>query len=200
MANRRRVAGFETAMPGSGLYWERPFMGRLTKIILATVVIIPMLMVAGVILVLPRLNLAGLVALRATATLGRTVSIDSIRVSPGQILDVEIRGVRLDNIQGGGDPAMATLASLSANVEWPPLLRGSVVIRRGSGRAFAGAGTQCAASGQLAARRRKPGCRLRASRAAVRPRQHAGDPRPSHCPQPGRVSDKHGKRIPRPAG
>ena len=101
-------------------------MGRLTKIILATVVIIPMLMVAGVILALPRLNLASLVALRATATLGRTVAIDSVRVSPGQILDVEIRGVRLDNIQGGGDPAMATLASLSANVELLPLLRGSV--------------------------------------------------------------------------
>ena len=59
-------------------------MGRLTKIILATVVIIPMLVVAGVILALPRLNLAGLVAGRATATLGRIVAIDSVRVSPGR--------------------------------------------------------------------------------------------------------------------
>ena len=66
-------------------------MGR--KIILATVVVIPVLVVAGVVVALPRLNLAGPVARRATATLGRTVAIESVRVSPGRILDVEIRGV-----------------------------------------------------------------------------------------------------------
>ncbi len=105
-------------------------MRRRTKIILGILAGIPMLAVIAAFVVVPRIELASLVASRATAELGRTVTIRSLRVSPGLNIRAELRGARLDNIEGGSRPAMVEVASLSAEVELLPLLRGAVVLPR----------------------------------------------------------------------
>ena len=66
----------------------------------------------------------------ATTVLGRHVSLESLGVSLDKSLHIELRGARLGNIPGGSNPAMATLARLSAELEAEPLMSGSVVVQR----------------------------------------------------------------------
>ena len=88
---------------------------------------------------------------------------------------MELRDARLGNMPGGTDPAMATLASLSAEIDAPSLMNGSVVVRRAEcGRALAAAGTQRAIWRQLGFRHwplavTHPGGAAATGRAARRP-------------------------------
>jgi hypothetical protein len=85
---------------------------------------------AALVLVVPRLDLAGFAAALATASLGRTVAIDSLRVEPGRLVRITLRGARIDNIEGGSDPAMATLAGLEGELALLPLLQGRLEFSR----------------------------------------------------------------------
>ena len=60
---------------------------------------------------------------------GRQVSLESLRISLNESLRVELRDATLGDMPDGGDPAMATLASLSAEIDAPSLMSGSVVVR-----------------------------------------------------------------------
>lgn len=105
-------------------------MSRRTRIILGVLLALPLLAIAAVFIVLPRLDLAALAAGRATASLGRTVTIDTLRITPGLATTVEIRGASLANIEGGSAPQMATLETATAVLDLLPLLRGAVVLRQ----------------------------------------------------------------------
>lgn len=104
-------------------------MSRRTKLILGVLLAVPLLGLAAIFVILPQIDLASRVAARGTAALGRSLTIDSLRLSPGLRTTVEIRGARLANIEGGSAPHMATLASATATLDLLPLLRGQVVLR-----------------------------------------------------------------------
>lgn len=86
--------------------------------------------IAAAWLLIGRYDFAGFAAARASAALGRTVTIGGLHVTPGRWIAVELGGVRLDNIAGGSRPAMFELGHLSAEVEALSLLRGPVAVRR----------------------------------------------------------------------
>ena len=77
---------------------------------------------------LPRLELAGFAAGRATAMLGRAVTIESLRLTPGERLRVVLRGVKLANIEGGTRDDMLRLDALTAELDLMALLRGTPVL------------------------------------------------------------------------
>jgi uncharacterized protein involved in outer membrane biogenesis len=103
-------------------------MGRRGWIIVGVLAGLPVLMVGAALLVLPRLELAGLAAGYASHALGRTVTVESLRVSPGLPARVALRGLRVANIEGGTRPEMIVLSRLDATVAPWPLLRGRVAL------------------------------------------------------------------------
>ncbi|GGJ26202.1 AsmA family protein [Neoroseomonas lacus] len=105
-------------------------MRRRTKIILGVLLAVPLLAIAATFVILPRLDLAAHAAARATASLGRTVTIEALRITPGLTTTVDIRGASLANIEGGSAPQMATLETATAVLDLLPLLRGEVVLRQ----------------------------------------------------------------------
>ncbi len=108
-------------------------MARRTKIILGLVLAVPVLAIAtlvALIVILPRIDLAERAAARLSASLGRTVTIESLRVQPGLTTTVALRGLSLANIDGGSAPQMATLATASATLDLLPLLHGLIVLRQ----------------------------------------------------------------------
>ena len=111
-------------------------MSRRSKIILGVVLAVPLLAMAAVFVVLPRLDLAAQAAARATAALGRTVTIGSLRITPGLTTTVAIRDARLANIEGGSAPQMATLETATAVLDLLPLLHGEVVLRQVQAEGF----------------------------------------------------------------
>ncbi|WP_376087870.1 hypothetical protein ACE7GA_15085 [Roseomonas sp. CCTCC AB2023176] len=90
----------------------------------------PVLALAALAIALPRIELAGLAASRLSASLGRPVSIESLRVTPGRSLTVTARGLRLDNIPGGTRPAMAEAATVTTVLDPATLLGGPITVRR----------------------------------------------------------------------
>ena len=60
---------------------------------------------------------------------GGQVSLEVLRISLNENMHVELRGARLGDMSDGGDPAMGTLASLSAEIDAPSLITGPVVVR-----------------------------------------------------------------------
>ena len=76
-----------------------------------------------------RYDLAPLAAGRLTASFERKVTIGSLHVTPGRWLHVELRDFRLANLPTGTQPLMATMASVSADIEAISLLRGPLVMR-----------------------------------------------------------------------
>lgn len=111
-------------------------MSRRSKIILGILVGLPLLALLAAMVVVPRIELGPTVAARATAALGREVTVASLRVSPGLSIGVALRGARLANIEGGTRPAMAEVASLDATIDLLPLLRGEVVLRDAAADGF----------------------------------------------------------------
>jgi uncharacterized protein involved in outer membrane biogenesis len=112
-------------------------MTRRSKIILGVVVALPLIAsaaaVAAVFLVLPRMDLAGRVAARLTAELSRSVTIDSVKVTPGLTTTVALRGLAIANLDGGSAPRMLTLRAATARLDIMPLLRGLIVLRQVEG-------------------------------------------------------------------
>ncbi len=80
-------------------------------------------------LLIGRFDLGPFAARWASASLGRTVTVASLHVTPGRWLTIELDGVRLDNIAGGTAPTMAELRHVTAEVEAVSLARGPVMIR-----------------------------------------------------------------------
>ncbi len=111
-------------------------MRRRTKIILGVLVGLPVLSVGAALLVVPRVDLGPMVAARASAALGREVTVGSLHVSPGLTTAVALRGARLANIEGGTRPAMAEVARLDATLDLLALLRGEVVLRDAAADGF----------------------------------------------------------------
>jgi len=111
--------------------WSPPLRRLLPVILLSLLALVLVVVAAGIgaILYGPRWELAGFAARRATAALGREVTIGSLHVTPGRWLRVEVRDARLANIPGGTQPEMATLGRLSAEVEARSLLFGPPVLR-----------------------------------------------------------------------
>ncbi|BDG70829.1 AsmA family protein [Roseomonas fluvialis] len=105
-------------------------MGRRVKWIIGVVLALPLLAAAALIVALPRIDLAAMASARATASLGRSLTIESLRVTPGRSIAIVVRGVRLDNIEGGSAPAMMELATAEAEIDLAALLRGTVLVRR----------------------------------------------------------------------
>jgi uncharacterized protein involved in outer membrane biogenesis len=103
---------------------------RRAKLAVAVIAVLLVLAGAGLFLVVPRLDLAGFAAARATAALGRTVTIERLRLVPGRLVRITLHGARIDNIDGGSQPAMATLAALDGDLHLLPLLRGSFEFSR----------------------------------------------------------------------
>ncbi len=85
---------------------------------------------AASVLLLDRFDLGPLLAWRASAVLGRTVTIAGLRVRPGKWLTIEMRGLQVANIPGGSRPVMAQMRHLAAEVEAASLLWGPAVVRR----------------------------------------------------------------------
>ncbi|MEI6162556.1 MAG: AsmA family protein, partial [Roseococcus sp.] len=78
---------------------------------------------------LPRFDLADLAAGRASAMLGRDVTIESLRITPGARIQVALRGVKLANIEGGTRQDMLRLEAVNAELDLLQLLRGVPLLR-----------------------------------------------------------------------
>ena len=85
--------------------------------------------VAGLFLFGGRIDLAGYAARRATASLGRQVTIGALHVSPGRWLHVELDDAKVANLPGGTKPDMAVVHRLTAEIEAVSVLHGPLSIR-----------------------------------------------------------------------
>ncbi len=103
-------------------------MSRRSRIAIGFVLGLPAVAVLAAAVALPRIDFAPFAAARATAALGREVSIGSLRVTPGLPLRIALRDARLANIEGGSRPEMASLARLDAALSPLPLLWGEVAL------------------------------------------------------------------------
>ena len=83
----------------------------------------------GAILLLGHLDLAGLAAARASATLGRAVTIESLRLTPDRWLRLELRGLRVANLEGGTRPEMLVLHRAALELDLLSLLHGPPHLR-----------------------------------------------------------------------
>lgn len=109
--------------PAVSRRWGRALIGiGLTLVLLLS---LPL----GAWFVLPRLELAHLAADQASSALGRKVTIEQLRITPGERLRVELRGLSLANLQGGSQAEMVTLESLTASLDLWELLSGSIALR-----------------------------------------------------------------------
>lgn len=77
---------------------------------------------------LPRLELADMAAERATTMLGRNVTIESLRVTPGRRVGIALNGVKLANIEGGTRDDMLRLEALTAGLDLWALLNGRLAL------------------------------------------------------------------------
>jgi uncharacterized protein involved in outer membrane biogenesis len=84
---------------------------------------------AAVFLLLDRFDLGGLAASRASAALGRSVTIAGLHIKPGRWLTIKMEGLQVANLPGGTRPQMVTLHDLVAEVDVLSFLRGPAVVR-----------------------------------------------------------------------
>ncbi len=87
------------------------------------------LAVAALWVALPRYDWGPFAARRASAALGRTVTIGALHVSPGRWLGLEANTLDVANVPGGTAPAMATVRRLVAELDLLSLLHGPLVLR-----------------------------------------------------------------------
>ncbi|KAA8386604.1 hypothetical protein FOH24_14600 [Acetobacter tropicalis] len=78
-------------------------------------------------------NLGPFVGRRATAMLGRPVSVEALSVTPGRWVKVALSGVKVANIPGGSQPDMVQAGKLEAEVKLSSLLHGPMVVRHVAG-------------------------------------------------------------------
>jgi uncharacterized protein involved in outer membrane biogenesis len=92
--------------------------------------LVVVLIAAGAAFVLlDRFDLGPFAASRASAALGRSVTIAALHVTPGRWLTVKLEGVQIANLPGGTRPELATLRDLTAEIDALSLLHGPAVIR-----------------------------------------------------------------------
>jgi len=89
-----------------------------------------LVLLVGGFLLLPHVELGPTLAARAAGAIGRSMTAESLRITPGLRLGVALRGVSLDNLPGGTRPAMVQLQGLTAEIELLPLLHGEVVVHK----------------------------------------------------------------------
>lgn len=101
------------------------------------ILIIPALLVAllvvggfGAFLFVKNGDLGSFVAQKISENLGRKVEIESLRISPGRWIDVELRGVTLANLASGSHPEMLSLRNVRAEVNaWSLLFATTPLVR-----------------------------------------------------------------------
>lgn len=81
-------------------------------------------------LLLSHIDLASFVSRRASAALGRNVSVGSLHVTPGRWIVIELRTARLSNIPGGTRPLMAEATRVVAEIDAVSLLNGPLMVRK----------------------------------------------------------------------
>lgn len=70
------------------------------------------------------------IAQKISENLGRKVEIESLRISPGRWIDVELRGVTLANLASGSHPEMLSLRNARAEVNaWSLLFAATPLVR-----------------------------------------------------------------------
>jgi uncharacterized protein involved in outer membrane biogenesis len=104
-------------------------LGRWIAYIVLGLIATAVMLATAAFLLFDRFDLGPLAASRASAALGRPVTVAGLHVTPGRWLTIKLQGVRADNIPGGTRPAMAVLQRLTAEVEPLSLLHGPVTIR-----------------------------------------------------------------------
>lgn len=84
---------------------------------------------------LGRVNLASLASQKASALLGRTVAVQSLTVTPGAWVRVQVQNARVANVAGGSAPDMVQVGQFSVDVKLTSLFFGPMVLRhvQGSG-------------------------------------------------------------------
>ncbi len=102
-------------------------MPRWSKIVIGVAVVLVVTIGVGVAIVWSKLP--ELVADRASKATGRAVQIGALTLSPGRWVGVELHDASIANLPGGTRPQMATLGSLTGEVELWPLLHGTIVAR-----------------------------------------------------------------------
>ena len=102
-------------------------MPRWSKIVLGVAAVL--VLAIGVTVAIVWGKLPQLVADRASKATGRTVEIGALTLSPGRWVGVELHDASIANLPGGTRPQMATLGSLTGEVELWPLLHGTIVAR-----------------------------------------------------------------------
>ncbi|MBX9748002.1 MAG: AsmA family protein [Roseococcus sp.] len=103
--------------------------GRKALFALAGLLFLLLSLPIGAWFLLPKLDLAGLAADRASALLGRQVTIESLRVTPGQRLRLAMSGVKLANVEGGTRADMLRVETITAELDLMELLRGEPILR-----------------------------------------------------------------------
>ncbi|MCG0995211.1 AsmA-like C-terminal region-containing protein [Acetobacter indonesiensis] len=78
-------------------------------------------------------NFGPFVGRRATAMLGRNVSVESLSVTPGRWLKLDLGGVKVANIPGGSKPDMVDVGHLSVEIKLSTLLHGPMLVRHVTG-------------------------------------------------------------------
>ncbi len=96
---------------------------------LAGLLILLLSLPIGAWFLLPRLELAGLASERASALLGRQVTIDSLRVTPGRRLQLAMSGVKLANVEGGTRADMLRVETITAELDLMEWIQGAPVLR-----------------------------------------------------------------------
>ncbi|MGI4802950.1 MAG: AsmA family protein [Janthinobacterium lividum] len=102
-------------------------MPRWSKIVIGVAAVL--VLAIGVTVAIVWSKLPQLVADRASKATGRTVQIGALTLSPGRWVGVELHDASIANLPGGTRPQMATLGSLTGEVELWPLLHGTIVAR-----------------------------------------------------------------------
>jgi AsmA family protein len=86
--------------------------------------------IVAVYLLVAHFNLASLASDRASAALGRRVTIDVLRIAPGRWITVEVDAAQLANVPGGSRPIMVALRHLTAEVDALSLFHRPLIVRR----------------------------------------------------------------------
>ncbi len=123
-----RQVGIRAAKPQGRATVRRRLLRWALRIGLVLVALV--IAAAGFLALADRFDLASLAARHLTASLGRRVTIGSLRVAPGRWLYVELRDFQLENLPNGSQPLMATVTSASAEIDALSLLHGPVMARR----------------------------------------------------------------------
>lgn len=105
-------------------------MGRWIAYVVLGLIAVTVVLATAIFLLLDRFDLGRFAASRASAALGRPVTVAGLHITPGRWVTIELRGVRAENIAGGTRPEMAQLPLLTVEVEALSLLHGPVNIRR----------------------------------------------------------------------